>query len=86
MYYVQPKKASDDERAFILVVEKGKYDGWFNSYDTYYCGIYIKNPYLLDDEVYSSSIDSSSGDQKLADYKKYESFLDSKNYTATKIS
>ena len=59
---------------------------WFNSYDTYYCGIYIKNPYLLDDEVYSSSIDSSSGDQKLADYKKYESFLDSKNYTATKIS
>ncbi|RGH59265.1 zinc ribbon domain-containing protein [Ruminococcus sp. AM36-18] len=86
MYYVQPKKASDDEQAFILVVEKGKYDGWFNSYDTYYCGIYIKNPYLLDDEVYSSSIDSSSGDQKLADYKKYESFLNSKNYTATKIS
>lgn len=86
MYYVQPKKTSDDEQAFILVVEKGKYDGWFNSYDTYYCGIYIKNPYLLDDEVCSSSIGSTTGNQKLADYKKYDSLLDSKNYTATKIS
>lgn len=86
MYYVQPKETSDDERAFILVVEKGKYDGWFNSYDTYYCGMYIKNPYLLDDEVCSSSIGSTTGNQKLADYKKYDSLLDSKNYTATKIS
>ena len=86
MYYVQPKKTSDDEQAFILVVEKGKYDGWFNSYDTYYCGMYIKNPYLLDDEVCSSSIGSTTGNQKLADYKKYDSLLDSKNYTATKIS
>ena len=86
VYYVQPKDTSSDAKAYILVIEKGKYEGWSKDYDNYYYGFYIENPYMVDDKVYSTNMGSRSGNEKLADYKKYESLLKSDDYTNTKIS
>lgn len=86
VYYVQPKDTSDEAKAYILVIEQGKYEGWSKDYDNYYYGFYIENPYLVDGKVYSTNMGSRSGNEKLADYKKYESLLKSDDYTNTKIS
>lgn len=86
VYYVQPKETTDDAQAYILVIEKGKYEGWSKDYDNYYYGFYIENPYMVDDNVYSTNMGSRSGNEKLADYKKYENLFKSDDYTCTKIS
>lgn len=86
IYMVTPKAGSNkDWENKIVVVAKGEYEGWFSSYKEYYISYYITDAFIYNDKLQYSDISYGTGDKKLADLEKYDSYISNNDYSRTKI-
>lgn len=86
IYMVTPKAGSDEDwENKIVVVVKGEYDGWFSTYKEYFMSYYITDAFIYNDKLQYSDISYGTGDRKLADLEKYDSYISKNDYSRTKI-
>ena len=87
IYYVTPKKNTDSKTNVVAAVVKGKYKGWLSDKEEdSYLVYYFIDCYVSDGKFVYSRDEYDSSNKNVNDAIKYATYLNSDNYSYTKIA